>query len=51
MNSKGFQYDFMAKEWSHECSACGYMFYTPTLKEMRRSVPKHTKGKDCLNGY
>ena len=51
MNAKGFQHNFFADEWSYECSTCGEMIYTPTLYEMQRALPLHTKGRECLNGY
>lgn len=51
MNPDGFQHDFGADEWSYECSTCGYMLYAPTLYEMQKALPLHTKGENCLNGY
>lgn len=51
MNDKGFQHDYGADEWHYKCSACGVMLYAPTLDEMQRALPRHTKSKDCLGGW
>jgi len=51
MNANGFEYDAQADEWKYECSACCSMIYAPTLYEIQKALPIHTKSKECLGGY
>lgn len=48
---KGFQYDFFAQEWSHECGACGAELYAPTKKHLEGNFWRHTHSNSCLGGW
>ena len=48
--SNGFIYDWFAKEWSMNCSCCGYLICAPTKKTITMTRLYHTRN-ECLNGY
>jgi len=49
--SRGFQYDFFAQEWSHECGACGEELYAPTKKHLEGNFWIHTHSNNCIGGW